>query len=144
MSKNNITYFRNSVNTFVTGLLSMPISVDSTIVPAISNETIVMDHILIPTIVSDSFSTRIGDTIPLNVDRVNLVWEQEADGVTCGTLELNVSMHVDTDVETALLAANYRLIDLDIDMPHLNVNVKDGTTHNVKVNNWELEWKEAV
>lgn len=143
MSKNNITQIRNSVNTFVTGLLSIPISVDSSIAPEISTETIIMDHILVPTIVSDSFSTRIGETIPLNVERVSLKWEHEEDGATCGTLELSVSMELNTDKETALLAADYRLNDLSIDMHLLNVDVTDGTTHTVKIHDWDLEWKDA-
>ncbi|MGG1663851.1 hypothetical protein [Brevibacillus sp. NRS-1366] len=147
MSKINITDIPESVNTLVTGLLVIPISVESSIVPLISTELIQMDDISVPTIVHDLCSIIEGEAVTLKIEKVNLEWghEDEEDDTSCGTLRLNVSMEIDYEKENALFAAYYRLSDHNIALSQIEVNTIDGQFQTVKVSgNWDLTWKEAA
>lgn len=141
MLKYSITESMRSVNTFpqvfVQGELFLYINVLSESLEQtqkqFNNFNVEIDHVSIPLL--------NGEIITLSVYSHDLTWEEyyEETGTVHGIFKLNVELPLKIEFENALVAANYRIHDLYMNLHNLTLSTWE-TSVEAGVSDFSIEW----
>lgn len=133
--------------TFVGGELNLAVAIKAPTIEyaqqKLNNNTVFLKNVNVP--------LTNGDTVELTVETFDLNWEHhyEDNNTVYGTLKVNILMPITANEEDALLAANYMVSDLNMDINQLTLALSEKPIGfdqivNVDVCDFSLDWERII